>query len=91
MHDTVNYPSISPTFLFLREPPVTPEQPDDHSPLRRLEEGEDHGEQEQGAHHLRGEGDLQDGAAQLDVLTACFHSDGPPLPEAHLFINHGYT
>lgn len=60
---------------------MTPEQRDEHERFRQLEAHVDHGEQKERADHLWGEGYLQYSGAQLDVLTACFHSNGPPLPD----------
>lgn len=48
--------------------------------LRHLKRPIDHWEQKQRAYHFLGESYLQYGDAQLDVLTACFHRNGPPLP-----------
>lgn len=79
------------TFLFEREPLVTPEQYYEHPCLYQLEGHVDQGEQKQRADHRWGKGQLQNGGAQLVVLTACFHSNCPPLPEgARLLISHGY-
>lgn len=69
------------TCLLVREPLVRPEQCDERGRLQQLEAHVDHGEQEERPDHLGGVGQLQYGGAQLDVLTACFHSDSPPLPE----------
>lgn len=60
---------------------MTSEQHDEHQRLNQLEAHVDHGEQKERADHRRGEGYLQYGGAQLDVLTACLHGNGPPLPD----------
>lgn len=77
--------SVSLTFLFEREPLVTPEHHDEHRRLHQLEGPVDKWEQKQRPDHLWGKGHLQNGDAQLDVLTACFHGDGPPLPEGETY------
>lgn len=59
---------------------MTPEQHDEDPRLHQLDAPVDNGEQEQRADQRLGEGHLQDGGAQLDVLAACFHSDSPTLP-----------
>ena len=59
---------------------MTPEQHDEDPRLNQLDGPVDNGEQEQRANQRLGEGHLQDGGAQLDVLAACFHSNSPALP-----------
>lgn len=71
---------------------MTPEHDDEHQRLGQLEGQVDHGEQKERADRRWGKSYLQYGGAQLDVLTARFHSNCPPLPSGgtDLFISDRY-
>ena len=72
----VTLTAVAPTLRLRLERLVRSEDEDEQQGLSTLEDDVDEGEQIQGSDDLGGKGHLQDGGAQLDVLTACRNGYG---------------
>lgn len=59
---------------------IAPEDNNEENCFPKLENHIEKRKEEQWSNDLRGEGHVEDGRTELDILESCFHADGASAP-----------